>query len=290
LQKSNGATSPTTLLALTSLCGSVQRQLQIGQATRFLYTASEFYVGFRTGVEPAGSQAEIHGGSMRKTACWLLMVLFAAASQPSALLARPQSQSSSAFPDPQTVDSPSAVPRGTRFLVSLQGEMNTKSAKSGYRFVTHSLDPLTAPDGSVIPSGAEIRGHVSRVEPGGTTGRARIWLSFDDIHSRNGTLPIVAEVTQVPGEHSVKRGENKEGEIEAQTSAGSREFEAALAGAALGVSAGAVKGGPKGAAIAATVGALAAFIAASGLGQELDLREGTKLELELLRPLELSRR
>ncbi|MFZ0036570.1 MAG: hypothetical protein WAK91_04055 [Candidatus Acidiferrales bacterium] len=238
---------------------------------------------------------------MRSTACWLLMILLFSASQPASLRSQ-QRPVSSSFNQSNATQSgitqsagqpeepPFEVPTGTRFLVALQKDMNTKNAKAGERFATRTLEPLTAPDGTFVPRGAEVRGHVSRVEAGGTTGRARIWLSFDDIQSPSGPLPIVAEVTQVPGEHSVKPGENKEGEIEARTSAGAREFQAAAAGAAIGVSAGAVKGGPKGAAMAAAVGAVAGFLAASGIGQELDLMEGTKLELELLRPLALGRR
>lgn len=238
---------------------------------------------------------------MRNTAFCVLAFLLCALELPASLRAQQQSTTSSVTPSSdsqspitqtpgQPVESPSEIPTGTRFLVALQKDLNTKNAKAGERFVTRSLDPLAAPDGTFIPRGAEVRGHVSRVEPGGTTGRARIWLSFDDINTPNGSLPIVAEVTQVPGEHSVKPGENKEGEIEARTNAGTREFQAAAAGAAIGASAGAVKGGSKGAAVAAAVGGVAGFLAASGIGQELDLIEGTKLELELLRPLAPGRR
>jgi hypothetical protein len=229
---------------------------------------------------------------MRRTACWLLTVLFAAASQPASLRAREATAPFSSTPQSSAQDAepPGEVPSGTRFLVGLKKGLNTKSARAGDHFATRTLEPLVAPDGTLVPVGSELRGHVSRVEAGGATGRARIWLSFDDIDTPMGAQPIVAEVTQVPGEHSVKPGENKEGEIEARTSAGQREMEAALAGAALGVSAAAAKGGSKGAAIGAATGALAGFLTASGIGQELDLMEGTKLELELLRPLVLTRR
>jgi len=43
-----------------------------------------------------------------------------------------------------------------------------------------------------------IVGHISRVDPAGTTGRAKIWLTFDEIKTRFGKLPIVAEVAAVP--------------------------------------------------------------------------------------------
>ena len=85
----------------------------------------------------------------------------------------------------------------------------------------------------------------------------------------------------------MKQGDAKEGEIEARTSKGRREAESAAAGAAIGAAAGAKHGGGKGAAIGAAAGAAAGFLVSSGLGQELDLPRGTKLELELVRPLYL---
>jgi hypothetical protein len=271
---------------------------EICEVTRLRQAASDFLSAFlpawnRQTEEPNSStvRQRLMEEFMRNIAFCMLAFLLCALGMPASLRAQQQSANSSVTQSTaQPSESPSEIPTGTRFLVALQKDLNTKSAKAGERFVTRSLDPLAAPDGTFIPRGAEVRGHVSRVEPGSTTGRARIWLSFDDIKTPNGSLPIVAEVTQVPGEHSVKPGENKEGEIEARTSAGAREFQAAAAGAAIGASAGAVKGGPKGAAAAAAVGGVAGFLAASGIGQELDLIEGTKLELELLRPLEPGRR
>ncbi len=178
-----------------------------------------------------------------------------------------------------------AAPNGTRFLGSLEDELNTAKVRKNAKFKVRTLEPIETGNGTTIPAGAEITGHVSGVEPGGVTGRARLWLTFDEIRTHFGKLPIVADVVSVPGEHSVKVGESKEGEIEARTSKGRREAEAAAAGAAMGAAAGAAHGGGKGAAVGAAVGAAAGFLVSSGMGQELDLPKGTKLELELLRPL-----
>ena len=197
--------------------------------------------------------------------------------------AQPPQDSQSDWQSPQ-------VPAGTKFLVGLLDELNTKAAKSHQQFTVKTLESLDTPDGRAIPAGTVIRGHVSRVEPGSSTGRARIWLSFDDIETRAGWKPLVADVTEVPGEHSVKSGEIKEGEIQARTSAGDRDLQAAVAGAALGAAAGAATKNGKAAAIGAATGALTAFLVSSGLGQELGLAKGTKLELELERPLYLARR
>jgi hypothetical protein len=156
------------------------------------------------------------------------------------------------------------------------------------RFAARTLDPLQTANGYVLPPGAKTRGHISRIEPAGLTGRAQIWLTFDDIATNHGRLPIIAEVSGVPGDFSVKPGESKEGEIEARTSKGTRDIEAAAAGAAIGAAAGASHGG-KGAAVGAAAGGIAGFLASSGFGQELDLPKGTKLDLVLDRPLYLTR-
>ncbi|MGH9679027.1 MAG: hypothetical protein ACRD4Y_03685 [Candidatus Acidiferrales bacterium] len=179
-----------------------------------------------------------------------------------------------------------AVPSGTHLLIRLDEELNSGKNKVNKTFGARTLEPLESSDGSILPAGAKIRGHVSRVEPGGITGRASLWLTFDDIESKRGRLPLIAEVSSVPGDFGVRPGESKEGEIEARTSKGAQDFEAAAAGAAIGAAAGAAAhGGAKGAAIGAATGGVAGFVVSSGIGQELDLPKGTKIELVLDRPL-----
>lgn len=189
-------------------------------------------------------------------------------------------------PHPATFN---AVANGTHFLVGLDDELNTGKDKVNKKFEAKTLEPLESTNGNVIPPGARIRGHISRIEPAGTTGRARIWLTFDAIDTRHGRLPLVAFVSSVPGEFSVKPGESKEGEIEARTSKGTRDLEAAAGGAAMGAKAGAkATHSGRGAAEGAAMGGIAGFLASSGFGQELDLQKGTKLDLVLDRPLYLN--
>jgi hypothetical protein len=180
------------------------------------------------------------------------------------------------------------VQNGTHFLVRLDQDMNTGKDKVNKKFEVRTLEPLETLNGYVLPPGARILGHISRIEPGGLTGRARLWLTFDDIDTRRGVLPIVAEVSSVPGEYSVRQGESKEGEIEAHTSKGTQVLEATAAGAAMGTAAGAAAHNGKAAAMGAAAGGVAGFLASSGIGQEIDLPKGTKLELVLDRPLYLT--
>jgi hypothetical protein len=181
-----------------------------------------------------------------------------------------------------------AVTPGTRFLVRLEDELDTRATRENSRFRVRTLEPLEAGSGIFLPPGAEIRGHVSRVEPAGVAGRARIYLTFDEIHTRFGSLPIVAEVTSVPGDHSVRTGGAKrEGVIEGRTSTQQSAAEAAAAGAALGAVKGVRDRDKREAAEAAAAGAIAAYLMESGRGHDLDLPKGAKLELELERSLYL---
>jgi hypothetical protein len=180
-----------------------------------------------------------------------------------------------------------AVAPGTKFLVKLEEDLGTKGTPENAKFRVRTLEPLEAGSGIYLPAGAEIEGHVSRVEPAGIAGRAKLWLTFDDIHTKFGTLPIVAEVVSVPGDHSVKAGGTKEGLIEGRTSTQEAAAQAAAAGAAIGAVHGVKDKDKKEAAEGAALGALTAYLMESGRGHELNLPKGAKLELELERALYL---
>ncbi len=181
-----------------------------------------------------------------------------------------------------------AVTPGTKFLVRLEDELDTRGTRENSRFKVKTLEPLEAGSGIYLPPGAEIRGHVSRVESAGVAGRARIWLTFDDVRTKFGELPIVAEVVSVPGDHSVRTGgPEREGLIEGRTSTQETAAEAAAAGAALGAVKGVKDKDKKEVAAGAAAGAIAAYLMESGRGHDLDLPKGAKLELELERALYL---
>jgi len=180
-----------------------------------------------------------------------------------------------------------AVTPGTKFLVSLQDDLGTKGTQENSRFKVKTLEPLEAGSGFYLPSGAEIVGHISRVEPAGVAGRAKLWLTFDEIHTRFGDLPIVAEVASVPGDHSVKPVPEKEGLIQGHSSTQQDAAAAAAAGAAIGAVKGVKDKDKKEAAEGAALGAITAYLMESGRGHELNLPKGAKLELELERALYL---
>jgi hypothetical protein len=177
---------------------------------------------------------------------------------------------------------PYEVHAGTRFLVSLHDKLSTKEDKAGRHFTAQTLEEIVTADGTTLPAGAEVRGHIDKVLAAGKTGRAKLWLAFDDIHTRDGWVPLVAELIDTPGIHSIRVLYQHEGEIEATSSNHQTEAEAAAAGALAG-------GNNKDAAIGAAIGAATAFMVTSGIGQELTLDANTKLELILERPLRVGR-
>jgi hypothetical protein len=171
----------------------------------------------------------------------------------------------------------------------LQDKLSTKEDKAGKHFSARTLEPLTSADGSVLAPGAEIQGHIDKVEPAEKTGRARLWLTFDDIQTRAGQKPLVAQLIDAPGVHSIRVVYDHEGEIVVASSQRKREEEAVAAAALAGAAPGVVARNPKEAAIGAGIGAVTAFMITSGLGQELTVEKDTKLELVLARPLALRR-
>ena len=182
-----------------------------------------------------------------------------------------------------------ALPAGTRILIALQDPLSTKDDKAGKQFIARTLEPVVAPNGRVLPAGAEIHGHIDKIQDAHQTGRARLWLTFDNITTRRGRAPLVAELIDAPGVHSIRVVYDHEGEIETATSKAQQEAQAAAAAAIAGAATGIATKNARDAAIGAAIGAATAFMVTSGLGQDIFLEKETKLEIVLGRPLDLSR-
>ena len=180
-----------------------------------------------------------------------------------------------------------AVAPGAKFLVRLEDDLSSKGMEENHRFRMTTLEPLEAGDGIYLPAGAEIEGHVTRAESAGMAGRAKLYLTFDYLHTHFGKLPIVAEVSGIPGDHSVKSDVTKEGLIEGRSSTQEDAAQAAALAAALAAVKGIKDKDKKEAAEAAAMAAVVAYLAESGRGHEINLQHGVKFELELQRSLYL---
>ncbi len=178
---------------------------------------------------------------------------------------------------------PNAVPEGTTFLVRLEDKLDTRNLHQGKRFKVKLGEDLVTANGLTIPRGKKIKGHVSSVEQGFHT---RLLLSFDEIETNHGWVPLIATVTGVPGEHGVKPPD-AEGEIERKGMSKRHVIEAAAVGAVIGTATGAAAGGGKGAGIGAGAGAGVGAIAGLLTDHDLRLDKGTTLEVRLDRALQV---
>ena len=188
----------------------------------------------------------------------------------------------------QAIERP-PIPEGPRLLIGVEDTLATKHDKAGRRFIATTLEPVTTAEGDVIPQGVRIRGHIDKVHAAGDTGRARMWLTFDDIQTPRGWRPFVAQLIDAPGVHSIHVLYDREGEIQASSVNKDQAMKAAMAGAFAGAATGMSSGKEKEAAMAAATAAAQAFMIAYGLGQEFTLEKGTKLEIVLERPLHAGR-
>src|SRR6202167_5458064 len=68
---------------------------------------------------------------------------------------------------------PYEVHAGTRFLVALHDKLSTKDDKRGKQFTARTLEEIVSADGTILPAGAEVRGHLDKVVSAGKTGRAK---------------------------------------------------------------------------------------------------------------------
>lgn len=210
-----------------------------------------------------------------KRAAWMVLSLFLLASLPSFAQWSSRPEDSGNLP-------PNYIAEGTRFIVKLDDTLDTKKIQPGKHFKAKLAEDLVAPNGAVIPAGKKIKAHVSDIERGV---HGRILVSFDEIETRNGWRPLVASVSDIPGEHAMKTG--SEGEIERKGRDKTRMIETAAVGAAVGAAAGAATAGGKGAGIGAGTGAAIGMGAALLMDRDLKLDKGQMLELRLDRPLQV---
>lgn len=174
------------------------------------------------------------------------------------------------------------VPLGTTFLIQITDKLDTHTAKAGDHFQAKLAEPVVADNGMTLDAGRKIKGHISAVEPGF---RRRLLLSFDEIDTPRGWMPLIATVTGVPGEHGSQVGE--EGEIGRKGITKEQIAEAVVVGAGEGAAQGMHDGGKKRAAAEAGEGAADSALNAFESGHDLVLEKGTALEIRLDRNLTL---
>ena len=179
-----------------------------------------------------------------------------------------------------------AVPQGTLSLIQVTDQLDTHTARAGDPFRARLAEPVTTADGETIAIGSKIRGHISAVEPGL---RRRLLLSFDEIETSRGWVPLIATVTGVPGEHGMSPV-GDEGEIGRKGMTKQQIAEAVIVAAGEGAMEGEKNGGKHGAATGAGEGAADGALTAFESSHDLVLEKGTALEIRLDRNLTIPTR
>jgi YMGG-like Gly-zipper len=201
--------------------------------------------------------------------------------------APPSQPDAGVYTPPANAAPPDAVPEGKRFIIKLKDSLDTKKLNDGKHFKAELREDLVTPSGLIIPKGRTIKGHVAQYEHGYTG--ARLMLAMDEIETRHGWVPLIATVTGVPGDPSIK-STGDEGELTKKGPDKKRMITNAAIGAGVGAVSGSVIGGGKGAAIGAAVGAgLGTGTSLLLKGSDMKLDKGTQLEVRLERDLSVPR-
>ena len=178
---------------------------------------------------------------------------------------------------------PNVVPEGTSLLVRLTDTLDVNKLQPGKRFEGKLAEDVITQTGQVlIPHNKRVRGHVSGIDRGL---HGRLLLSFDQIETNHGWIPLIGTVTGVPGEHGVKAQAGPEGEISSRGVSPVRAVESAVAGAAIGAVAGGAAAGAHGAAIGAAAGAGLGATAGMLTDRNLKLQKNTVLEVRVDRQM-----
>jgi hypothetical protein len=187
------------------------------------------------------------------------------------------------------------VPAGTKVLLQLQSAVNTKSAKPGDGVYLSSTFPVVVGNRVMIPSGVYVQGVVDRVvRAGRVKGRSQLDMHFTSIIFPNGSVvEIPGMVNSLPGAKKQSVKDDGEGTIEQGGDKGRHAGEVAKIAIPTGGTIGSIGGLENGHPIAGGIAGVGAGLAAAGIvalftrGADVDIPNGTQVEMVLQRPLML---
>lgn len=186
------------------------------------------------------------------------------------------------------------VPAGTRILLTLRSAVNTKSAQPGDGVYLSSIFPVVVGSHVVIPAGVYVQGVVdSVVHPGRIHGNAQLNMHFTTIIFPNGSVvEVPGAVRDLPGAANQKvKGDEGTIEQEGGSNKGRNAAETAEIGVPTGATIGSVGRLGSGHPMAGGLEGAGAGLAAAGIvalfthKADVNIPEGTKVEMVLQRPL-----
>ena len=182
------------------------------------------------------------------------------------------------------------IPQGAHVMLRMENSITTRTAKDGDYVYLRTGTPVSVAGNIVLPVGSYVQGVVSNAKRSGRVkGRAELAIRLETITLPSGSVykfsPALATVDSGAGEQKVVGKENsvQEGSTHGQDAARIAIF--AGSGGALGAIA---DQGARGAGIGAGAGAavgLATVLLTRG--REVELRQGTALDVVFDRPVAL---
>jgi len=163
------------------------------------------------------------------------------------------------------------IPKGTRVLLALIGEVSTKYAREGDRVYLRTDAPVAANGRVVIPRWSDVSGTITRAKPAGrVSGKGELYIRFDSLILPNGVSRDFH--ARPPGEEGKVEGQGK-----------SADGRTVMEGAGMGAGIGAITHGLAGAGVGGAAGALIGVLVSRD--QNVVLRQGTHIEMVLDRDL-----
>ena len=187
------------------------------------------------------------------------------------------------------------VPAGTKVLLQLRSGINTRSARPGDGVYLASTFPVVVGNRVMIPAGVYVQGVVDRVSRAGRVkGRAQLDMHFTSIIFPNGTVvEIPGVVNSLPGARKQSVKNDGEGTIEQDGDKGRNAGKVAAVAIPTGGTIGSIGGLESGHPIEGGIAGIGAGLATAGLvslftrGADVNIENGTQVEMVLQRPLNL---
>ena len=187
------------------------------------------------------------------------------------------------------------VPAGTKVLLTVRSAINTKSAKPGDGVYLVSAFPVVVGNRVMIPAGVYVQGVVDRVERAGhVKGRAQLDMHFSSIIFPNGSVvEIPGLVDSLPGARQQQVKNDGEGTIQQDGDKTRNMGKVAEVSVPVGGTVGSISGLPSGHPLAGGIAGIGAGLATAGIvslftrGADVNIEQGTQIEMVLQRPLVL---
>jgi hypothetical protein len=179
------------------------------------------------------------------------------------------------------------IPSGTHVLLKLMNSINTRTAREGDQVYLQTASPIAADGRILVPPGTYVQGTVSHTKRSGmVSGRAELGIRLETLTLNGRAVKIAPRLSSVDSHETDQRVEEKENIVKQGSDYGrdARQI-AILAGSGAGIG-GLADRSWEGAGIGAGIGGAVGFASTMlTRGKEVELRQGSTLDVVFDRPI-----